>query len=114
MIPQGSQFFLVAFGHVVGLTFKMVGHALILCVLFWGRETGEFGAGVTLGAIFEAIGTLDPLCPHHGPSRRSSTTRRLHDFAKLHLFYAMDTTEASNFVFCGIQFVRTTTQEFPI
>jgi hypothetical protein len=35
-------------------------------VMFWGRNTGEFGAGLTLGD-FRSHRNVDPLCPHHGP-----------------------------------------------
>ena len=50
MILLCSRYSLVVFGHVVVLSFQMFGHALVR-VLFSGQETGEFGAGVTLGGL---------------------------------------------------------------
>ena len=50
MVLLSFFFLIVVFGHVVALSFQMFGHALVR-VLLSGRETGEFGAGVTLGGL---------------------------------------------------------------
>ena len=50
------------------------------CSVFGARDWGIWGRR-DFGWTFEAIGTLDPLCPHHGPIQRSSTTRRFDDVA---------------------------------
>lgn len=81
------------------------------CSVFGARDWGIWGRR-DFGWTFEAIGTLDPLCPHHGPIQRSSTTRRFDDVAELHLLYATDTTVSEQDVASGCLLSSTAMQKF--